>query len=161
MLSTLISTASANSLWKWIHSLGMPGLILLGIADNAPFFSAPAGSVDAVVILIAWHNREWWVYYALMAIIGEVIGGYLTYRFAEETGGETLEKKFGKARVARVYKWFEKRGTGGVVMIGAILPPPFPFTPVLTAAGVIHYPKNRFLPALVVGRSVRFFLVAI
>jgi len=160
MMSILISSPSTNSLWKWIHSLGAPGLILLGIADNAPFLSAPAGSVDATVILLAWHNRKWWAYYALMAIIGEVIGGYLTYRFAEKSGEQTLEKKFGKARVAQVYKWFAKRGAGVVVMVGAILPPPFPFTPVLTTAGVIHYPKNRFLPCLVIGRSARFFLVA-
>jgi membrane protein YqaA with SNARE-associated domain len=147
-------------MWKWIHDLGVPGLLLLGILDNAPFLSTPAGGVDAIVILLAWHNRGWWASYALMAIVGEVIGGYLTYRFAEKSGEETLEKKFGKARVAQVYKWFEKRGTGGVVMVGAILPPPFPYTPVLTAAGVIHYPKSKFLPALVVGRSARFFLVA-
>jgi len=159
-LTTLVAGASVSPLWRWIHDLGVPGLILLGIADNAPFLSAPAGSVDAAVILLAWHKREWWAYYALMAIIGEVIGGYLTYRFAEKSGEETLERKFGKARVAQVYKWFEKRGTGGVVMVGAILPPPFPFTPVLTAAGVMHYPKDRFVPALVAGRSVRFFLVA-
>jgi membrane protein YqaA with SNARE-associated domain len=159
-LALIFSVVSGGSLWKWIHSLGMPGLILLGIADNAPFFSAPAGSVDVAVILLASHNRGWWGYYAIMAIVGEVIGGYLTYRFAEKSGEETLEKKFGKARVAQVYKWFAKRGTGGVVMVGAILPPPFPFTPVLTAAGVMHYPNNKFLPALVVGRSIRFFLVA-
>ena len=147
-------------MWKWIHDLGVPGLLLLGILDNAPFLSTPAGGVDAIVILLAWHNRGWWAFYALMAIVGEVIGGYLTYRFAEKSGEETLEKKFGKARVVQVYKWFERRGTGGVVMVGAILPPPFPYTPVLTAAGVMHYPKSKFLPALVVGRSVRFFLVA-
>lgn len=159
-LITLFSAVSAGSLWKWIHGLGVPGLILLGIADNAPFFSAPAGSVDAVVVLLAWHNRQWWGYYALMAVVGEVIGGYLTYRFAEKSGEETLEKKFGNARVAQVYKWFARKGTGLVVLVGAILPPPFPFTPVLTTAGVMHYPKNKFLAALVTGRSVRFLLVA-
>lgn len=147
-------------MWRWIHDLGVPGLILLGILDNAPFLSTPAGGVDAIVILLAWHNRGWWAYYALMATIGEVIGGYLTYRFAEKGGEKTLEQKFGKARIAQVYKWFEQRGTGVVVMVGAVLPPPFPFTPVLTAAGVMHYPKNRFLPALVAGRSVRFLAMA-
>jgi len=159
-LITLISSVSVSPLWRWIHNLGVPGLIVLGILDNAPFFSTPAGGVDAIVVLLAWHNRRWWTYYALMATVGEVIGGYLTYRFAEKSGEAALEQKFGKARAAQVYKWFERRGTGLVVMIGAVLPPPFPFTPVLTAAGVGHYPKKRFLAALVAGRSVRFLAIA-
>jgi len=155
-----ISALSVSPVWKWIHSLGVPGLILLGILDNAPFLSTPAGGVDAIVILLAWHNRGWWVYYALVATVGEVIGGYLTYRFAEKGGEKALEQRFGEARTAQVYEWFEQRGTGLVVMVGAILPPPFPFTPVLTAAGVGHYPKNKFLPALATGRSVRFLAMA-
>jgi membrane protein YqaA with SNARE-associated domain len=160
MLTILFLMISGNSLWKWIRGLGGPGLVLLGIADNAPFFSAPAGSVDVLVILLASQSRELWGYYALMAIVGEVVGGYLTYRFAEKTGEKALEKKFGKQRATQVYRWFEKRGTGLVVMVGAMLPPPFPFTPVLTAAGIMHYPKNKFLPSLFVGRSVRFFVMA-
>ena len=86
-----VSAVSPTSMWKWIHDLGVPGLLLLGILDNAPFLSTPAGGVDAIVILLAWHNRGWWAFYALMAIVGEVIGGYLTYRFAEKSGEETLE----------------------------------------------------------------------
>jgi membrane protein YqaA with SNARE-associated domain len=159
-LITLVSKVSASPVWAWIHDLGVPGLVLLGILDNAPFLSTPAGGVDAIVILLSWHNRHWWAYYALLATAGEVIGGYLTYRFAEKGGEKTLEQKFGKARTAQVYKWFQKRGTGLVVMVGAVLPPPFPFTPVLTAAGVGHYPKKKFLAALVAGRSVRFLAIA-
>jgi membrane protein YqaA with SNARE-associated domain len=160
MPSILTAIVSPSPLWKWIHSLGVPGLVLLGILDNAPFFSTPAGGVDAIVILLAWHNRGWWLYYALMATVGEVIGGYLTYRFAEKSGEKTLEQKFGKTRPAQVYKWFEKRGAGLVLTVGAVLPPPFPYTPVVTAAGIIHYPRDRFLECITVGRSLRFLLVA-
>jgi membrane protein DedA with SNARE-associated domain len=128
----------ADWLWKWIHRLGVPGLILLGLADNAPFLSAPAGSVDVFVILLSAHRREWWDYYAFMAILGEVLGDYLTYRLAEKGGQETLEKRVGKPRAARVYRQFEKRGFT-TVFIGSILPPPFFFTPVLIA-GVMQDP---------------------
>src|SRR5271165_4573854 len=89
---------SSNSVWKWLHRLGGPGLILLGIADNMPFVSAPAGSVDVFVILLAVHHHEWWFYYALMATVGEVIGGYLTYQLSEKGGQQTLEKKIGRPR---------------------------------------------------------------
>jgi hypothetical protein len=62
----------SDSVWKWIHRLGGPGLILLGLADNTPFISAPAGSVNVFVILLSAHRHEWWAYYALMATVGEV-----------------------------------------------------------------------------------------
>jgi len=156
----LASVASSSSMWKWIHGLGVPGLILLGIVDTAPFIPTPPGSVDALVVLLASHNREWWAYYALMATIGEVAGGYATYRHAEKGGEKTLEKKTGKPLVQRVYKWFQKVGAGPLVLVGAMLPPPFPFTAVLMAAGLTHYPRDRFLWRLSAGRAVRFLLIA-
>jgi membrane protein YqaA with SNARE-associated domain len=149
----------ADSVWKWIHRLGGPGLILLGIADNAPFLSAPAGSVDVFLIMLAAHRQDWWAYYALMAIVGEVFGGYLTYRLAEKGGQQTLEKKVGKPRAEKTYKLFEKRGFI-TVFTGSVLPPPFPFTSVLMAAGIMQYPRKKFFSALTTGRALRFVAVA-
>jgi membrane protein YqaA with SNARE-associated domain len=158
-LTLLDATSWTDSLWKWIHRLGGPGLILLGIVDNAPFISAPAGSVDVFVIVLAAHRHQWWVYYAFMATVGEVLGGYWAYRLAEKGGQESIEKKIGKVRAAKIYKQFEKRGFT-TVFAGSILPPPFPFTPVLMTAGIMQYPRRKFLSALAAGRSLRFFCVA-
>jgi membrane protein DedA with SNARE-associated domain len=155
-MSILSAFVMADSTWKWIQRLGGPGLILLGLADNAPFISAPAGSVDVCVILLSAHGHGWWVYYALMATVGEVLGGYLAYRLAEKGGQETLEKKVGEPRAEKIYKHFEKRGFM-TVFTGSILPPPFPFTSVLMAAGIMQYPRKKFLSALTAGRALRFF----
>lgn len=149
----------ADSVWRWIHRLGGPGLILLGLADNTPFISAPAGSMDVLVIMLSAHRQEWWAYYAFMGTVGEVLGGYLAYRLAEKGGQNTLEKKIGKPRAEKMYKQFEKHGAI-TVFIGSILPPPFPFTSVLMAAGIMQYPRGRFLSALTTGRAMRFFAVA-
>jgi len=148
-----------DSVWKWIHRLGGPGLILLGVADNTPFISAPPGSTDVFVILLSAHRHEWWAYYAFMATVGEVLGGYLSYRLAQKGSQETFERKVGKSRAEKIYRHFEKRGFR-TVFTGAILPPPFPFTSVLMAAGVMQYPRKKFLLALTAGRGVRFFAVA-
>ena len=153
VLSVLIMN---DSVWKWIHRLGGPGLILLGLADNTPFISAPAGSEDIFVILLSAHRHEWWAYYAFMATVGEVLGGYVAYRLAEKGGQETLEKKVGKPRAEKTYKYFEKRGFL-TVFTGSILPPPFPFTSVLMAAGIMQFPRKKFFSALTAGRAVRFF----
>jgi len=149
----------SDSVWKWIHRLGGPGLILLGLADSAPFVDAPPGSVDVSVILLSGHHHGLWIYYALMATVGEVLGGYLTYHLSEKGGQETLEKKVGRPRAEKIYRRFEKRGFM-TVFTGAILPPPFPFTPVVMAAGVMQYPRKKFISALAAGRGVRFFAEA-
>jgi uncharacterized membrane protein YdjX (TVP38/TMEM64 family) len=94
-----------------------------------------------------------------MATAGATLGGYVTYRLAEKGGEQTLERKIGKQRARKVYKKFEGQG-GFWVFFGAILPPPFPIVPVLMAAGVLEYPKRKFLAALAAGRAVRFFAVA-
>ena len=148
-----------GSFWRWIRHLGGPGLILLGVADNTPFVSAPPGSVDVLVILLSAANHELWGYYAFMATVGEVFGGYLTYRLAEKGGQETLEKKAGKSLAGRLYRQFEKHGLL-MLFAGSLLPPPSPFTSLLMTAGVMQYPQRKFLSVLTIGRSVRFFGVA-
>ena len=143
--------------WKWLLRLGGPGLIAVGLIDNS-VIPIPGG-MDVSVVLLTAHHREWWPYYAAMATIGALIGGYVTYRLAQKGGKEGLERKIGKNRAKRVYRKFEKGGFS-TVFIGSILPPPFPMVPVLMAAGVLQYSRNRFLVALGLGRAVRFFLIA-
>lgn len=147
-----------SALWTWIHRLGGPGLILLGIIDNSAI--PVPGGMDIFLILLASHRREWWLYYAFMAVAGAVLGGYLTYRLAEKGGEETLEKEIGKQRAQKVYDKFKERGFG-TIAVSAVLPPPFPMVPVLMAAGVLQYPRKKFLAALATGRAARFFALAL
>ena len=58
MRNLLIAVFLANPIWNWLHRLGGPGLILLGIADNS-LIPLP-GSVDVFTILLSAHRREWW-----------------------------------------------------------------------------------------------------
>jgi membrane protein YqaA with SNARE-associated domain len=152
---TIINFSSET--WQIIHRLGGPGLILLGLIDNS-FVPVP-GSMDIFLIVLTTHNRQWWLYYALMATVGAVSGGYLTYRMAEKGGEEVFEKKLGKTRVENVYKRFEQRGFW-TVCLAVMIPPPFPAVPFLMAAGILHYPRSKFLAAAAVGRSVRFLSLA-
>lgn len=148
-----------ESIWRWMYGLGGLGLILLGLADNAPFVSAPPGSEDVCVIALSAHHPQWWIYYAFMATAGEVLGGYLTYGLAAKGGQETFEKKLGKQRAEKIYRQFAKRGFL-TVFAGSVLPPPFPYSPVVMAAGVMQYPRKKYLWTLSAGRATRFFAVA-
>lgn len=115
--------------------------------------------MDVFVILLAAQHRDRWFYYGLMATVGALVGGYVTYRLAEKGGRPALEKKIGKRRAEKVFKKFEQRGFSTLV-VGSVLPPPFPLVPVLMTAGVMRYPPQKFLSALAVGRAARFFALA-
>ena len=158
MIGLLLALVPTSALWTWLHRLGGPGLILLGLLDNSAI--PVPGSMDVFVILLAAHRRAWWPYYSFMAVVGAAIGGYVTYRLAEKGGEETLEKKIGKRQAQKVYDRFKKRGFG-TIAVSAVLPPPFPMVPVLMAAGVLQYPRKKFLAALASGRAARYFALAI
>jgi membrane protein YqaA with SNARE-associated domain len=131
--------------------------VLLGIADNSVI--PLTGSMDVLTIWLSARHREPWPYYALMATVGAVLGGYITYALARKGGKETMERRLSKRRAAKVYKRFEKWGFGGIA-IPAILPPPFPFFPFLLAAGAMQYSRKKFLAALVLGRALRYSIDA-
>lgn len=147
----------AVSLWTRIHRLGGWGLILLGIADNSVI--PLTGSVDVLTIWLAARHREPWPYYAAMATIGAVLGGYITYSLARKGGKETLERRLSKKTAAKLCQKFERWGFGAIA-IPAILPPPFPFVPFLVVAGGMQYSRKKFLAALTLGRGVRYAIVA-
>src|SRR5712692_560431 len=155
-LHAMALLASKKSALRWLVHLGGPGLILLGLADNS-IIPMP-GSTDVATILLAAHHRELWVYYAMMATAGAVLGGFLTYRMARKGGKETLEKRFSQKRVTKVYAIFERWGFASVA-ISALLPPPFPIVPMLLAAGAMQYPTRKFLAALSVGRGIRYTIL--
>jgi membrane protein YqaA with SNARE-associated domain len=156
-LLAILLLASKKSALRWLIHLGGPSLILLGLVDNS-VIPLP-GSTDVVTILLAAHHPSLWVYYAIMATAGALIGGYLTYRMARKGGKETLEKRFSKKTTKRVYAIFERYGFAAVA-IPALLPPPFPIVPMLLAAGAMQYPTRKFLTALAVGRGIRFTILA-
>ena len=156
-MHTFAFILTGGSLWRWVLRLGGPGLILVGLIDNS-VVPLPGG-MDLFVILLTAHHRDWWPYYGAFATAGAVIGGYVTFRLAKKGGKEGLEKKVGKKRAGKVYRRFEKGGFSTIV-VGSILPPPFPLVPVLMAAGVMQYPAKKFLAALALGRGIRFLVVA-
>jgi membrane protein YqaA with SNARE-associated domain len=147
----------AVPIWRQLRRLGGPGLVLLGIADNSVI--PLTGSMDVLTIWLAARHREPWPYYALMATLGAVIGGYITYALARKGGKEAMERKLSKRRAAQFSKAFARWGFAAVA-IPALMPPPFPFVPFLLAAGAMQYSPKKFLGALTLGRGVRYTIAA-
>ena len=131
--------------------------MLLGLADNS-IIPLP-GSMDVLTIWFAVHHHSAWWYYAMMATLGSLIGGYVTYRLARKGGKGTLEHRLGKKRATSINTKFEHWGFWAI-FVPALLPPPFPFVPFLLAAGAMQYSRQKFLAALVLGRTLRYGLLA-
>lgn len=147
----------ATGFFHWVRHLGGPGLIILGVIDGS-VIPVP-GSMDALTIILAAKQRTLWPYFALMATIGSVMGGYITYHLARRQGKASMEHRISRRRINQVTKAFEKWGFGAV-MVPALLPPPSPMVPFLIAAGAMQYSRNKFLIALTIGRAIRFTILA-
>lgn len=147
----------SNHVLRWLRQLGGPGLILLGLVDNS-VVPLP-GSLDALTVILAANQHNWWPYYAAMATIGAVIGGYLTYRIARKESKDELEKRVPRDKMQKVERVFKRWGFAAIVII-AILPPPAPLVPFLLAAGAAQYPAKRFIGALTLGRTLRYGALA-
>jgi membrane protein YqaA with SNARE-associated domain len=141
----------------WLFHLGGLGLIPLGLLDNSPI--PLPGIMDVATIVLSARQQQLWLYYALMATAGSVIGGFASYRLARKGGKEALERRFSPRKVDKVCKIFERWGFGAIA-IPALLPPPVPMVPFLFAAGAVQYPVRKFLVALTLGRISRYMILA-
>ena len=142
--------------------LGGLGLIPLGLLDNSPL--PIPGAMDVATLVLSARQQQLWLYYALMATAGSLIGGFVTphlvtYRLARRGGKAALERRFSRRKVDKVCEIFERWGFGAIV-IPALLPPPVPMVPFLLAAGAMQYPVRKFLAALALGRISRYMLLA-
>ena len=149
--------AAARSMRRWLFHLGGVGLIPLGLLDNS-LIPLP-GIMDVATIVLSARQEQLWLYYALMATAGSVIGGFVTYRLARKGGKEALERRFSRRKVDKVCKIFGRWGFGAIA-IPALLPPPMPMVPFLLAAGAMQYPARKFLAALTLGRISRYMILA-
>lgn len=153
----LAALVKQNAAWAWFISLGGVGLILLAFVDNS-VIPLP-GSMDLLTIVLSAHHPPHWWYYAIMATIGSLLGAYPTYRLGRKGGKEALERKVSKERVEKVYAAFARHGAWAIA-VPALIPPPFPLSPFLVAAGALRLPLRKFFTALAIGRGIRYFLVA-
>jgi membrane protein YqaA with SNARE-associated domain len=141
----------------WLFHLGGLGLIPLGLLDNSPI--PLPGIMDVATILFSARQQQLWLYYALMATVGSVMGGFVSYRLARKGGKAAMERRFSRRRVDKICKIFERWGFSAIA-IPALLPPPVPMVPFLLAAGAMQYPVKKFLIALTLGRISRYLILA-
>jgi membrane protein YqaA with SNARE-associated domain len=143
---------------RFLFHLGVFGPLVMGILDSS-FLILPFGNDLVVASLVLQHhsNTPW---YILSAACGSTIGALLLVLASRKLGEEGLRKIAGENQYKKLKARIGNRA-GAAIVIGGLAPPPFPFTTVIAATGVLQYPIWRILLINFFARAVRFTVLAI
>jgi membrane protein YqaA with SNARE-associated domain len=95
----------------------------------------------------------------ILATLGSVAGACLTFWMGVKAGEQGLERYVAAKRLARVRARIKRSGAVALAVLD-LIPPPFPFTPFVLAAGALGVNASTFFITLIVCRLLRFGLEA-
>lgn len=150
----------AGVLFAFFLKFGGLGLVALGILDSS-FLFAPLGNDLLLTAMVARHREVLkMVYYAGMATVGSVLGCLLIDVVFRRAGEKGLDKHLPRKRLQYVKDKVRKNAAWALVL-AALAPPPFPFTPFIMATAALEYPRRRLLTVVGVARMIRFTVVGV
>jgi membrane protein YqaA with SNARE-associated domain len=129
------------------------GLPILAALDSSVIFFFPFGLDLALVLMTARQTSLVWLY-PLLATTGSVVGAAFTYWLGRKIGQHGIERFINARRLDQVKK---RIGPAAAISSGflALIPPPFPFTAFILAAGAFDVSFRRFILAFAVARLIR------
>src|SRR6266446_5266590 len=146
----------------WLRNTLLPyggfGLMVLAMFDSS-FVSLPEVN-DILLMTFAINEPESMVKFVLLTILGSTIGCALLYAVGRKGGDAFLRKSFHGEKLDKVQRWYQRHGILAVI-VPSLLPPPTPFKLFVLSAGTFGISWPKFLTAVVIGRSIRYFLEGI
>jgi len=141
---------------RWILGLftSPTGIVILAALDSTVFFNLPLG-IDAVVIILAAQLRHMAWIAALLATLGSIGGAALTFWMGVKIGEKGLDRWAPAARLEKVRARVRRSGAITLAVLD-LLPPPFPFTLFVLAAGALEVRATIFFVTLTLCRLLRF-----
>jgi len=130
------------------------GVIVLAALDSTLFFSLPFGIDAAVVMLSARLHALGWIV-PLLATAGSIAGAWLTFWMGTKVGEKGLDRFVDERRLERVHKKVRRSGAIALAVLD-LIPPPFPFSAFVVAAGALEVKATTFFITLAVVRLFRF-----
>lgn len=145
----------------WIIGLfaSTGGVIVLGALDSTLFFSLPFG-IDTVVILLSARRLETAWLVPLLATAGSLAGAWLTFWMGIVIGEKGLDRYISERRLHAIRERIKRSGALTLAVLD-LIPPPFPFTPFVLAAGALEVKTSTFFATLAACRLFRFGLEAL
>jgi membrane protein YqaA with SNARE-associated domain len=145
-----------RSLSRWLLAVFVSpaGVVVLAALDSTLFFSLPFGIDAAVILLSARLEALAWIV-PLLATAGSVAGAAVTFWMGVKIGEKGLDRFVPSKRLDRIRRRI--RTTGAVALAALdLVPPPFPFTLFVLAAGALEVRRRTFFVTLVLCRLLRF-----
>lgn len=135
-------------------TLGGPGLFLVALLDSS-VLPLP-GALDLLVVWMVTQHKSRFLFYALSATLGSMVGCLTVYSLAKKGGEALLRKRFKSDALERARASLQRHGILAV-LIPSLLPPPAPFKIFVLLAGVAEISTTRFAIAIAIGRGGRYF----
>jgi membrane protein YqaA with SNARE-associated domain len=128
---------------------------------DSSFLVLPFGN-DLLLIALVSANRNSliWIAYVLVSALGSVVGVLIVDVIMRKAGEKGLER-FVSAKKVETLKAKLENKSGITVFIATLIPPPFPFTPVVMTASALQSPRIKMLTAVFLGRLIRFGIEAV
>jgi membrane protein YqaA with SNARE-associated domain len=130
------------------------GLIVLAALDTSVIFTLPI-ALDAVVVLMSALHREVFWLVPILATAGALVGAAASIKVGEFVGEQGLSRWV----PPKIFNRIKQRVAGrrvAALIVAPLMPPPFPLTAVLVAAGALDAGRARVLSAIAIGFMVRF-----
>jgi membrane protein YqaA with SNARE-associated domain len=130
------------------------GLAIIAALDSTLIVVIPL-AVDIAVIVLTSRSRDVVWLYPIIASLGSLGGAAVTFYTGRRVGEPGLEHFVSKGRMDRIRRRIEDKGAVALAVLD-LLPPPFPFTACILAAGALEVRPSIFFMTLVLTRLLRF-----
>jgi membrane protein YqaA with SNARE-associated domain len=135
------------------------GILILAALDSTLFFWLPFG-VDAATIVFSMRGIAPWWAVALLATGGSLAGALITFWMGGKVGDAGLDRFASVKHLESARSRIKKTTRAAALAALSLVPPPFPFTPIVLAAGALEVKSATFFATLAACRFARFGLEA-
>jgi membrane protein YqaA with SNARE-associated domain len=101
-----------------------------------------------------------WIVYVAACAAGSMLGTLVDDLLTRKAGEKGLRRFVSPHQIKKLKSKIEKH-VGWVVFTATLLPPPFPYTPVIMTAAALQCSRKKLLLVAFAGRLLRFTLVAL
>ena len=145
----------------WLHDfitevpiyVAGPAMVVIGALDSS-LLSLPEIN-DYLVVARCYSDPKAAFYFPLFAAAGSVIGCLLLYTIVRRGGQALMRRRFKAEHIARVEQAYARFGVLALA-VPALLPPPMPFKIFVATAGVLEYPRWKFVTTIMIARTLRY-----
>jgi len=140
--------------------MGAFGLFLLSALDSSFLFLPFGNDVLLLALVSSERTKLTWILYVAVSAIGSLVGVFLVDLIMRKTGEKGLERFIGPTKLEKLKRQMENKA-GITVFVSTMMPPPFPFTPVVMTASALQCPRSKLYGAVLAGRLIRFTVEAL